>query len=994
MADQTPNPDSSSPASPDYSHLAQAWQSFSDDRRAGLLKKMSPEQKRGLRSVLETHLGSSTAPTADLTSNPKGEGLYRLLPEAQQGYTDTSQQILVPFSKVPQAQSSGYHLHFDEEARYQKDFAHQGEGPTVLERFRNYLSTPNAPVQRIMPDGRAIKIDTNVLSDKDKAALRTVLGAPGYLKEVLNAAIHGKEDNNAALMDLIDPGYMPKNLYDSYQSDLKTYGPDVARDRLTGNLLGMGITAAATHGTVRATGALAEGLGEKILSAKGVIQEVAGVRPRVATELVKKTAEENKVEVERATGAAHEQVGRELGHQQAVRTKAEEIRTKEATEAAKQQAAHQKAVTKTEQANEAERQRVEAETSEAQKEYFRKQAEHQQQVQATEAENARLQAEYQRAVAEQEGLQTRLNETDRGAKVGLTALENRLHEEASAKYEALMPKLKSYEADPENIEAMVNKALDEIDPAVGKPPLLNKLETLSADNALNYENLNDFRSAIDSTLRKTQVPGSTYHIYRDIMEPVIIDEMNRIAGEHDLTAEADEARAFFRAYAEAFRDRTSPLRKIVKSPEAHGALNAMRGRQSFLARLRAFGPDGEKLAGQIENAIYDAQQNKAQFTKYGDIRVAAPKAPTLGKIPEFKEEPPEPARPEITPPPAPSQPQLTAGSPEERAAQQIAPPERVPGTEPELKQVGSEELTEANRNAYKKAVESLRNRGVWVFAGLPWLWVARDLLRFNFSAAGLNSVGAAISSVGAVAGLTMLTDYLERPEIVDFFSSPSEAQIKALGKLSPEQRSLVADGFENVIKVAKDKGIKISPLIAAYAAVNASAGKPGATLTGQQGQQPSQQPRQERQQETAPAMPEPQSKVVSPAATSPSDRAARAQVLQTYAQAVGQFDRAVSGKGLVASLAQFLSLPTPSNQPGIPAHVAPRLASQIATVAALSRPSRTDLATLSTLPQDQRKQVEEAIGQLAEEAHRQGKLPKPSPWLGIIKHEGSEEVAA
>jgi hypothetical protein len=60
-------------------------------------------------------------------------------------------------------------------------------------------------------------------------------------------------------------------------------------------------------------------------------------------------------------------------------------------------------------------------------------------------------------------------------------------------------------------------------------------------------------------------------------------------------------------------------------------------------------------------------------------------------------------------------------------------------------------------------------------------------------------------------------------------------------------------------------------------------------------------------------------------------------------------------------------------------------------VAALARPARTDLATLTTLPKDQRGKVEEAIGLLAKEAKKQGKLTAPSPWLGILNR---EEVAA
>jgi hypothetical protein len=625
---------------------------------------------------------------------------------------------------------------------------------------------------------------------------------------------------------------------------------------------------------------------------------------------------------------------------------------------------------------------VETETSTAQKEYFRKQAEHQQQVQAIEAENERLQAEHHQAVAEQEGLQTRLNEADRGAKVGLTALEKRLHKEASAKYAALVPKLADYEADPKNIEAMVNEALDAEDPAVGKPPLLTKLETLAADKALKYRELDDFRGAIGSILRGSQVAGSTYHIYRDIMEPVIIDEMNRIAKEHNLQPEADEARAFFRSYAESFRDRTSPLRKIVKSPEAHGTLKAMRGKQSYLARLRAFEPDGEKLATQIESGIYDMRQAGAAPTFYGDIKIKALKAPTLSKIPEFKEEPPEPGVPKIAPSPKPPQPELTAGSPEERAAQIVKQPERVPLPPefvPEPKQTltlsdiretqKQKILSTGEERAYSKAANTA---GILLHGGVS-TWALAEMIRGSWG------YGAALAAARILMGLSEsgIGKLLQNEKFADWLAKPTEADLAIMRKLTPEEQAVFTDNLTDVLKDAKQKGLGISPQWTKLAGVAGVVG-------GAEGVAGAAQSKQSDKTVSGP-----QSK--SDGNSVPTDRAVKAQALHTYAQAISQFAKTVSRGGLVAGLAQLLSVPTPSGQAGIPVHVAPRLASQAATVAALARPARTDLATLTTLPKDQRGKVEEAIGLLAKEAKKQGKLTAPSPWLGILNR---EEVAA
>ena len=575
------------------------------------------------------------------------------------------------------------------------------------------------------------------------------------------------------------------------------------------------------------------------LNLKGVPQTVAGIRPKVLKDLVKDTVAKNTVEEARASEAQHAQAGVDEGYAQTLRTKAADIQTIEATEAAKRQDTHQKAVTATEEGNEAERQRVETDTSTAQTDYFRKHAEHQQQTLAIEVENERLQSEHLKAVDDQEKLQTRLNEADRSTKVGLAALEKRLHTEASAKYEALTPKLASYEADPALIDGMLEEATAATDPAVGEPPILAKLYSLvhSDQTVPTYMILDNFRKAIDTTLRNSRVAGTTYHIYRKIMEPVIVDEMARIAENQGLSTEANEARSFFRAYAESFRDQTSPLRTILKNPEAHGVFSRMRGKQSFVARLRAFGPDGEKLATQIEGGLSDAQQSKAKFNSYGGIEVKPPTAPTLGKVKEFAEQEPKPTTPKITPAPAPPQPQLTSGSPEERAAQQVPQPDRVPGIEADLKQVSTEDLSAENAKIFQKAVESARNRAIWVFAGLPWLWIAHDLIKLDFGAAGLHTVGAVVGSTLAVAGFTVLTDLLEKPEAVKFFAEPSKAQLRALNQLTPAQRGVIADGFKNVQKSAKVKGIKVSPWIAAYVALNGTTNKTQPTPTTQ-GAQP------------------------------------------------------------------------------------------------------------------------------------------------------------
>lgn len=61
---------------PEQIDLAQQWQAFSQDRRAGLLKRMSPEQKKTLRAAIEGHSATATSgPEARTLSNYAGEAM-------------------------------------------------------------------------------------------------------------------------------------------------------------------------------------------------------------------------------------------------------------------------------------------------------------------------------------------------------------------------------------------------------------------------------------------------------------------------------------------------------------------------------------------------------------------------------------------------------------------------------------------------------------------------------------------------------------------------------------------------------------------------------------------------------------------------------------------------------------------------------------------------------------------------------------------------------
>ncbi len=128
-----------------------------------------------------------------------------------------------------------------------------------------------------------------------------------------------------------------------------------------------------------------------------------------------------------------------------------------------------------------------------------------------------------------------------------------------------------------------------------------------------------------------------------------------------------------------------------------------------------------------------------------------------------------------------------------------------------------------NSGIYSKFLNTMRSRGIWWTAVLPWLYVAHDLIAMRMEAAGIAAIHTAVVSVGIVTIASKILEGLEEPKIADWFAHPPEAQIQVLEKLSPGVRQYVAEGFKNVDKVASQHGYKVSPLIKAFVAQNAAA---------------------------------------------------------------------------------------------------------------------------------------------------------------------------
>lgn len=198
--------------------------------------------------------------TPDLTANPKGEGLYRMGSYDFHEGGVSKPEVQIPYSRVKDAQAAGYKLHPDEKSRYEKDSTHEGQGPGFLERTMNSVNKALEPV----PGERSIPITGTPLDDANtvRAAGRTILAAPGYLRDLLGAAtdmVQGKSTGQE-LLDMIDPTKIPEGMYKQFKEDYKQ-DPKMAADNLAGSLIGLGITHALTHGA----GEAARAVGGKVM---------------------------------------------------------------------------------------------------------------------------------------------------------------------------------------------------------------------------------------------------------------------------------------------------------------------------------------------------------------------------------------------------------------------------------------------------------------------------------------------------------------------------------------------------------------------------------------------------------------------------------------------------------------------------------------------------------------------------------------------------------
>jgi hypothetical protein len=512
-------------------------------------------------------------------------------------------------------------------------------------------------------------------------------------------------------------------------------------------------------------------------------EKIAGKNELAKDAAVDKNAENAAAHQEKVQTALHDTKGNEISHEQALKAKAEEIRTREATEAAKAKHDLEAERVKVRKANEEARKVAADKNAKAQTEHAAKVAEHQKLTDAT----------------------NRLNENDRTFKTQLKETENRVHAEANQMYEDLKPKLNPVEADPETVSQIVENAIGEFDRADSEPPLLTKLRKASENGVLTYEDLDGFRSQIGREMRRGTLPGSVYHIYDTLLNglegektPGIIDEMSRIAESKGMAKQANAARSAWRNWAKAFRDPKSPLKRILDDPEPHGMLHRVRTKEvSGVGAIRQFNP---QLADAVQSGL----------DLMDELRMPRKASPFMP--PADPGAAPEPIPPKLQPEPTAPPQRLTAGSPEERAAQEVKAPERVPIPDrppevtPKLKPnevVTPKSLIEAKRAHAIEWASSIRNSSQHLATVFVALDAARKVLSGRLFGFGTDVAARA----GYAAAKDLWANYLESEKVLDAVGKITEKDVKEIMKLPEDQRQ----GFDQLVLHAQSRGTKLKP---------------------------------------------------------------------------------------------------------------------------------------------------------------------------------------
>jgi hypothetical protein len=522
-------------------------------------------------------------------------------------------------------------------------------------------------------------------------------------------------------------------------------------------------------------------------------EKIAGKNELAKDAAVDKNAENAAAHQEKVQTALHDTKGNEISHEQALKAKAEEIRTRDAFEAAKQKAEFEK------QVSDARKAREDA-------------------IRLANEKTATLKARHDAQIAEHEKLSnsvTEINKSEPTAKAQIKKTYEDTKKQASANYDDLRVTIGDKKAPPyqplDGEGHVLGEPLTYLDRIyqVGEsmvsdwkndPVLLKKAgQVLRNDTGeMTWSQLQDFRTVLNEAL-DTSLPADRFQAYMK-MRDVVDEGMQAIADGHGKGPAQSAARSYYRQYAQAFLEPGSPIRQILKDPNTHGVFKRLRynpNETSGLGAIRRYNP---QLADSLQSGI----------DLMNEIR--APRGTSPLDIPRHPGAAPEPIPPKLQPEPTAPPQRLTAGSPEERAAQEVKAPERVPIPDrppevtPKLKPnevVTPKSLIEAKRAHAIEWASSIRNSSQHLATVFVALDAARKVLSGRLFGFGTDVAARA----GYAAAKDLWANYLESEKVLDAVGKITEKDVKEIMKLPEDQRQ----GFDQLVLHAQSRGTKLKP---------------------------------------------------------------------------------------------------------------------------------------------------------------------------------------
>ena len=651
------------------------------------------------------------------------------------------------------------------------------QSPSLRERFEGWANKTFAPVDNTGGVTQPYRSLSNVLA----SGARTIASMPGYVADVASAFATGGQDNNARLMQLLDPFENGKQMYDQYQETAKT-DPNLAQQNLLGQLGGVYVAGKAVGAVARpVVRTVSDSIMRTPEMVRGTLKRASGVSPMDIRDIAKEEEAKVQQHADKTHVASNEQLAREDIERQALKSKADEIRAAQ-----------------------------EAKKIKTLRDFYEES--HPEPKTTLESGRERTAQELQ---SHKESLSRGIERMDTDVRSGLEAEEKYANLQADNMYSDLRKSLGDKtlpdrpfvdeEGNPigtpkKYLEYIYENASKKITDWSNDPTLLKNLgeRVKSGDAVGTWRDLQELRTKVGAELRKGNLPADQFTAYKGMMDD--IDQgMQKVASAYGKGDEQTAARNYYRQYAETFYDKNSPVRKAIESSDPRERLRLLQSKMRVggadvdaIQTLTRFDPNFPKKLNQMR--MYQEEADAIPSTK-----TAPYKAP-----------------PSYTPP-------KCEGTPEELARQSVDQPERPEYTDrPELVNLQEREAQQIMENGRKATHSKAASIAGNLLTGVGSTWAMVEALRGQFSYAGA-VIASRILIGGAQRGLGAL---LENEAVANWLARPTASDLKVIEKLTPEQRAVFSDKFQPVIKEADERGIQVSPALKALAGAGAASSQP------------------------------------------------------------------------------------------------------------------------------------------------------------------------